>query len=58
MVRRALLTVAIAAALAALAAPALAATVWAPEPPAAVGSPSAWGNAPTTFVAVPPRPAR
>jgi hypothetical protein len=55
--RRAILTVAIVAALAALAAPALAATLWAPEPPAAIGrSMSAWRDAPTTFVAISPHP--
>jgi hypothetical protein len=52
MARRATLAVAVFAALVALAAPALAATVWAPAfrgPPASAGS---WRTAPTTFVAV------
>jgi hypothetical protein len=53
MAKRATLAIAVFAALVALAAPALAATVWAPAFRGASSEPAgAWGTAPTTFVAV------
>jgi len=52
MARRATLAIAVFAALVALAAPALAATVWAPAFRGAPASAGPRGKAPTTFVAV------